>query len=815
MHVLNSRSRATLTSAAALAIAAAVAPVQASTFEWIGSNPSGSSWIDPLRWSLVSGDAGSGYPNGEGDTAIVTLDIGAAYTLNLNAAITLNQLVIGDLGDALGNGTGAFHAVTINPGSGGSLTFTGPGARLQTPAVFTTSTTNTSHILATPVTIASGTHLTVETLTHPGARQQFTITGLLTGGSNTTITKVGRSALAINSNSFSTFTGDLIINQGNVSISGSAGSIGSSKITINANADADSFTGSYGSFLAIGGNNAVPAGEGRLRDDVTIQMNGGAFNIDGSNAAGLSFEKIGKLNLGVAHSLINMDPRGAEFELRMDELNRPQGSVLTVRINQNATLGGDSGAAGRILIDKINGDDAANAVIGGVIPWLFVGGTLNNEVNAGGRWGDFGTYDPVLGIKPIATSADGRGYDSATATTNVAISSNTTVSVGKTINSLRLAGNLTIANDQTITVASGGVLLLSGSINPQGTGAGNGTLAFGDAEGILHNTAAINVGVRITGNNGITKGGTGNLTLSGANDYLGQTTVAQGVLTMGAVNTLPSTTDLVLANSNTNPLNTPNTSLNVRTRIDLNNNDQTIRSLAGGGAFGGDVLLGSATLTLNGIDNTDATYGGVISGTGKIVKTGLGRQTLNGANTYTGGTDVLGGTLVVNGSIGGVTTVNGGTLGGNGSVGEIVLQSAGRIAPGNSIGQLTADSFTWNGGDDASTGQLVFELGAGGDSDRLTVNGPFARGTGAFFTFDFAGTGAADQTYTLLTFEESTGFDSFSFTYTNLAGDLEGTFTLTANALTFTTSAVPEPASLTALAAIGGLLMRRRRSVTR
>ena len=84
------------------------------------------------------------------------------------------------------------------------------------------------------------------------------------------------------------------------------------------------------------------------------------------------------------------------------------------------------------------------------------------------------------------------------------------------------------------------------------------------------------------------------------------------------------------------------------TTLDLTGFGNAVGSLAGGGATGGNVTLGAATLTL-GADNTSpAAYAGVISGTGgSLIKTGTGTETLSGTNTYTGGTTINGGTVSI------------------------------------------------------------------------------------------------------------------------------------------------------------------------
>ena len=69
--------------------------------------------------------------------------------------------------------------------------------------------------------------------------------------------------------------------------------------------------------------------------------------------------------------------------------------------------------------------------------------------------------------------------------------------------------------------------------------------------------------------------------------------------------------------------------------LDLNGTSETIGSLAGGGAAGGNVTLGAGTLTTGG-NNGTTTYTGILSGAGGLTKHGTGIFTLSGANTYTG-----------------------------------------------------------------------------------------------------------------------------------------------------------------------------------
>ncbi len=109
----------------------------------------------------------------------------------------------------------------------------------------------------------------------------------------------------------------------------------------------------------------------------------------------------------------------------------------------------------------------------------------------------------------------------------------------------------------------------------------------------------------------------------------------------------------------------------------------TIGSLEGDG----EVHLGANHLRV-GSNNLSTSFGGVIDGTGSLIKGGRGKLILNGASTYTGGTSIEGGTLFVAYRAGSATgngpvQVNKGTLGGAGKI-------AGAVTVGNGIDAMAA-----------------------------------------------------------------------------------------------------------------------------
>jgi fibronectin-binding autotransporter adhesin len=121
-------------------------------------------------------------------------------------------------------------------------------------------------------------------------------------------------------------------------------------------------------------------------------------------------------------------------------------------------------------------------------------------------------------------------------------------------------------------------------------------------------------------------------------------------------------------------------------------------------------------------------FGGVISGTGRLVQMGTGTTTLTSAGNSVGTTAIRSGTLLINGSLASstVTAGNGTTLGGTGSVsGVVTLASGATLAPGASAattGVLTVGSLILNPGSilayDLQTPNLI-----GPQNDRVDIHG--------------------------------------------------------------------------------------------
>jgi autotransporter-associated beta strand protein len=147
------------------------------------------------------------------------------------------------------------------------------------------------------------------------------------------------------------------------------------------------------------------------------------------------------------------------------------------------------------------------------------------------------------------------------------------------------------------------------------------------------NTLANSIGNGGAG--GLTKAGSGVLTLSVSSNYLGTTVVSGGTLKLASGATLPTTTAVSLTASGAT--------------LDINGNSQTIASLTG---VSGTILqLGSGSLTVG--DNTSTTFAGSIAGTsdGKLIKEGTGTLELTGDISYGGDVDLNNGVLNINNNL--------------------------------------------------------------------------------------------------------------------------------------------------------------------
>ncbi|EFO8679724.1 fibronectin-binding autotransporter adhesin ShdA [Salmonella enterica] len=301
-------------------------------------------------------------------------------------------------------------------------------------------------------------------------------------------------------------------------------------------------------------------------------------------------------------------------------------------------------------------------------------------------------------------------------------------------------GELTLSGDNSY---SGGTTITGGTLtadHADSLGSGDidnsGVLKVG--EGDLENT--------LSGSGSLVKTGTGELTLSGGNDYSGGTTIIGGTLTADHADSLGSGD---IDNSGVLQVGEgelKNTLFGSGSLVKTGTGELTLNGdndYSGGTTIDDGVLiadnadsLGTGAVANNGVLQVgEGELKNTLSGTGSLVKIGTGELTLNGDNDYSGGTTITGGTLIaasVN-ALGSGDVDNSGVLQvGEGELKNTLFGSGSLVKTGTGELTLSGDN-TYSGGTTISGGTLIAAnvnaLGSG-DIDNsgtliLDANGAF------------------------------------------------------------------------------------------
>ncbi|MFT3938462.1 autotransporter-associated beta strand repeat-containing protein [Rhodopseudomonas sp.] len=390
------------------------------------------------------------------------------------------------------------------------------------------------------------------------------------------------------------------------------------------------------------------------------------------------------------------------------------GATVTNRGTIKGGNGGVAGAAGAGT-GTVGAAGAAGAGGAGIVG---SGLTIINSMSIQGG---------VAGDGTRANSITFTGGDNTLTFMNAGAGLTGAIGLATSSTTLTFAQSTNSTLDQMITGAGSvaktgsGVLTLTG-INTYGGGTtiSDGTLQIGNGgstgsiTGDVINNASLAVnrsgtfifGGAISGTGGVSKAGGGTMILTGTNSYTGGTTISAGTLQIG----------------------------------DGGNN----------GSITGDVI-NRASLVFN--RSGMYTFGGAISGTGSVRKTGAGVTILTGANTYTGVTTISSGVLQIGdgGTTGSITnnvTNNaslafnrsdtytfGGVISGWGSVNQ--LGTGTTVLTGNSAytGGTTISAGTLQIGNGGTTGSIAYNVNNNGTlafnrSNALTFSGLIS-GTGS------------------------------------------------------------------------------------
>jgi len=370
----------------------------------------------------------------------------------------------------------------------------------------------------------------------------------------------------------------------------------------------------FGSANAVGSGSAVTVSAGATLD--LAGYNGTIGTLAGSGSVALGS---GKLTLG---NHTNTAFNGTIFG--SGGLEKVGTGLLTLS-GTNTYSGTTTFTSGDVAISA-----GSNLGTGGLV---FNGGRLSLNGNA-----SLSQAVTLTGLAQITTASSTTstlsGVISGGAAINLSgsgtlIFSGANTYIGSTnINggTLQAGGMNVLGNGSAVSISAGSTLALDNYNQTIGSLAGGGVVSLGSATLTAGgNNGTTSLSGYLFGTGGLTKTGTGTLTLSGPNTYSGATTISAGQLEAGATNAFSNTSTVQVAAGAT---------------LDLANLDQTIGSLAGAGS----VTLGSARLTAGG-DNSSTSFAGTMSGTGGLTKLGSGSLALSGTSTYSGETVVNGGRL--------------------------------------------------------------------------------------------------------------------------------------------------------------------------
>jgi len=642
-------------------------------------------------------------------TGTGTLTLGAANTYRGATTISAGTLALG-IADAVG----ASSAVTV--AAAGTFDLNG--------------FSDTIGSLAGAGTVTSGAAGAV-TLTSGGNNTSTTFSGVVQDGSGSvSLAKAGTGTLTLSG--ANTYTGATALNAGTLSIA------------------ADSALGT------------VPAGAtaGHLAFGGGTLLTTASFNLEANR--GIALNSNGTLSTGAGTNLTYAgiaDGAGALVKagtgtLTLGGANTYTGATTisagTLALNATGTIEASSGVAATGAF-TIASDKTIDSLTGAGASAL--GGTLT----IGDASNTSGTYTGVAGgAGGLTTAGTGTltlgGINTFTGATTIGAGSTLALNAGG-----RLGVNSGVANAGTFTIAAAKTI---DSMTGSGATVLGGTLTIGDAS----NTSGTYEGV-LSGAGGLTKAGTGSLTLTGANTYTGVTSITAG--------TLRASNAAALGDTAAGTTVASGATLEIAGGIAIGAEALTLSGTgvgangalivaSGSGSYGGAITLGASTslggdgrLTLGGTLEGDAggtsaltqagsgtlTFGGTVGATDALaaVTTSDGQATaINGGSVRTTGAQNYGGRVTTTGTLT-LTSTNGGAINannaGNDFKGNLVLSTAGSasildsnaLALGaSSVATLTAQ---------AAAGDLVLNgaitASGGGDAIVLAASANFVNNIGA------------------------------------------------------------------------------------
>jgi autotransporter-associated beta strand protein len=574
------------------------------------------------------------------------------------------------------NGTAGVTALSLNSGT---LTLGSAGRLTGTSALTVTGSSTGGLTLAGSETfgsLAGAANIAVNagTLTTGGLNSSGTYSGVLSGAGG--LTKVGSGTFTISG--ANTYGGTTQVNSGVLALGASNVLSGSTTVAV------------AGGEFALGANSdsvgAFTITSGSLTGSGTLTA--ASYALSGGTLAG---------NVGTGTMTVTANSALAGTA-GVTALNLNSGT-LTLGSASRFTATGSivvSGSSGGALV--LGGNEAFGSLAGGADValggfTLTTGSANSNSSYAGALSGPGGLTKVGTGTTTLTgpntytgttTVSAGRLIGSTTSlqgaiTNNAAVEfaqatagtySGTMSGTGSLVKTGAGLLALTAANTYTgPTTISGGTLSV-------GSGSTTGSLASGSIANagalVVNRTGTLTIAGAITGTGSLAHVGTGTTTLSGVNTYTGTTTVSAGRL-IGSTSSLPgaitNNAAVEFAQATTGTFASVISGGGSLTKSGTGTLELTgANSYAGGTIVSAGTLLGNATSLRGAITNnaavvfsqtTTGTYSGIMSGSGRLTKTGTAKLELTGANSYSGDTVVEVGTLLGNAtSLQGTITIN-------------------------------------------------------------------------------------------------------------------------------------------------------------
>ncbi|MEI7864857.1 MAG: autotransporter-associated beta strand repeat-containing protein [Chthoniobacterales bacterium] len=527
-----------------------------------------------------------------------------------------------------------------------------------------------------------------------------------------------------------------------------------------------------GGTLALGGANTYTGGT--TISAGTLQVGLGGANTTGSLGGG-NIVNNGNLFLSVSNTLTITNQISGTGTL-------DSGSLTTVLSGSNSYSGLTTVSAGILRVDNGNalGSTNAGTVVANGAQLRLQGVTVGNEA--------------------LTISGNGAGASAGA------------LRAGTGANAY--GGKVTLAADSKFFAGSGTSLTLD--------------VASGDVLDLASFTLTVegggshNVNDAIVGTGGITKIGSGTITLLASNSYSGATDVQAGRLTLSGNGRLGSGA-ISISNASTGTLELAVTGTNVmvnnisgdgalfsssgETRFTglvastgwLTVSSSTVRIGNGGasGSFSGNTTLSDNTAQLV-FDRSDAyTYIGTISGSGSVTKSGAGTTTLTGSNNFTGALAVNSGVLDLNASTGAAAAAA--------STISVATNAILLVSKSDQVNNSAAVTLSGGTIQRASGVSEVF-----GDLNITAASFlDFGSGTAGNLQFQsYTNTGSALVTVQNFFQGNSLQFASATFNSGNLAQFSFGNgYTTSIQGDYFTITAIPEPSTLMAAAGLLGLML--------